>query len=67
MLHPKTRSSKKYEVRGHSIHNPNQFTAFQNLFYNFLKLILNVNFPPRSSVFEAHFQEPSTIENQDLQ
>jgi len=26
-----------------------------------------VNFSSRFSVFEAHFQEPSTLENQDLQ
>ncbi len=24
-------------------------------------------FSPRSSVFETHFEEPSTLENQDLQ
>jgi len=26
-----------------------------------------VIFSPRSSVFDTHFQEPSTLENQDLQ
>jgi len=39
-----------------SMHNPNQFTDFQNLFYNFFNRIFNVIFSPRFSVFEAHFQ-----------
>jgi len=46
------------QVIGSSMHNPNQFTFFQNLFYNFFKWIYNVIFSPRSNVFEAHFQEP---------
>jgi len=38
----------------------------QNLLYNFFKWISYVIFPPSSSVLEAHFQEPSTLENHDL-
>jgi len=49
-------SLKKYEVIGLSMHKPNQFMVFQNLFYNFFKWISNVISSPRSSVFEAHFQ-----------
>jgi len=44
------------------MHNSNQFIASQNLLYNFLKWISNVIFSPRSSVYEAHFQEPSTLQ-----
>ena len=51
----KSWSLKKYEVIGPSMHNLNQFTVFQNLFYNFFKWIFNVIFSPRSSIFEAHF------------
>jgi len=47
------------------MHSPNQFIASQNLPYGFFKWISNVIFPPISSVFEAHFQEPSTLESQD--
>jgi len=43
------------------MHNSNQFMFFQNLIYIFFKWISNVIFSPRSSVFEAHFQEPSTL------
>jgi len=57
----KSWSQKIYEVVGPSMHNPNQFKVFQNLLYNFLKLISNVIFSPKTSVFEAHFQEPSTL------
>jgi len=48
------------------VYNPNQFMAFQNLFYNFIVWIFNVIFSPKFSVFEVHFQEPSTLVNQDL-
>jgi len=44
------------------MHNTNQFMAPQNLFYNLLIKIFNVNFSPRSSVFEAHLQERSTLQ-----
>ena len=57
----KSWSPKKYEVIGPSMHNPNQFTVFQNLFYNFFKWIFYKNFSPRFSVFDAHFQEPLTL------
>jgi len=58
----KSWSLKEYEAIGPSMHNPNQFMVFQNLFYDFYKWISNVIFSPRSSVFEAHFQEPSTLQ-----
>jgi len=48
------------------MHNFNPFTS-QNVLYNFFKWISNVFFSPSSSVFEAYFQEPSILENQDLQ
>jgi len=54
-------SPKKYEDKGPNMHHPNQFMASQNLLNNFFKLISNVNFSPRSSVFEAHSQESSTL------
>jgi len=57
----KSWSPKKYEVRGPNMYNHNQFIAFQILLYNFFKWISNVIFSPRSNVFEAHFQEPSTL------
>jgi len=41
-------------------HNPNQFMVSQNVLYNCL--IEFLIFSPRSSVFEAHFQEPSTLQ-----
>jgi len=41
--------------------------ASQNLHYKFLTRIFNVIFSPRSSVFDTHFQEPSTLKDQDLQ
>jgi len=41
--------------------------ASQNLLYNFSKWIFDVIFSPTSSAFETYFQEPLTIENQDLQ
>jgi len=62
MLALKSWSQKEYEVIGPSMYNSNPFTIFQNLFYNFFKLISNVIFFPRSSVFEAHFQESSTLQ-----
>jgi len=55
-------SPKKYEVKGPNMHNPNQFMSSQNLLYNFFKQISNMTFSPRSSVFEGHFQEPSTLQ-----
>jgi len=47
------------------MHNPNQFKVSQNLLYNLLKLISNVIFSPRSSVFEAHFHALNIVERQD--
>jgi len=61
MLNLKIWSPKKYEDKEPNIHNPNQFVVFQNVLYNFFKWISNVIFSPRSSVFETHFQEPSTL------
>jgi len=61
MSNLKSQSPKKYDIKGPNAHNPNQFMASQNLPYNFFKWISNVIFSPRSSVFEAHFQEPSTL------
>jgi len=49
------------------MYNPNEFTASQNLLYNFFRWISNIIFTPRSNVFEVYIQELSTIENQDLQ
>jgi len=49
------------------MHNSNQLMASQNILYNFFKRISIVIFPPKSRVFKAHFEEPSTLENQDLQ
>ncbi len=66
MSNLKSWSPPKYKFNGHNMHNPNQFTTFENLLYNFFKWIFKVMFSPRSSVFEAHFQEPSTLENEDL-
>ncbi len=61
-------SPKKYKVKGHNMHNSNQFMVLQNLLYKFFKWTSNfIFFPPSPTVFEAHFQEPSTLENQDLQ
>jgi len=40
----KSWSSKKYEDKGPSMYNINQFMTSQNLFYNFLKWISNVIF-----------------------
>jgi len=53
--------TKKYKIKEPNMHNPNQFMASQNLLYNFFKWILNVIFSLRSNVFEARFQEPSTL------
>jgi len=61
MSNLKSWSPKKYEVKGPNIHNLNQFMTSQNLLFNLFKQISNVIFSPRSSVFEAHFQEPSTL------
>jgi len=61
MSNMKSWSPVKYKVEGPNKHNLNQFMASQNLLYNFFKWILSVIFSPRSSVFEAHFQEPSTL------
>jgi len=43
------------------MHSSNQFMASQNLLYKIFKEIFNVIFSPTSRVFEAHFQEPSTL------
>jgi len=52
---------KKFEVEGSNKHNLNQFMAAQNLLYKSFNWIYSMINYPRSSVFEAHFQEPSTL------
>jgi len=61
MSNLKSWSPKQYEVKWPNMHNPNQFMASQNLVYNFFEWFSNVIFSSRSSVFEARFQEPSTL------
>jgi len=62
MSNLKSWSPKNYEVKGPNMHNANQFITSQYLFYNIYKWMSNVIFSPRSSVFEAHFQELSTLQ-----
>jgi len=62
MSNLKNWSPKKYEVEGPNKHNPNQFIASQNLLNISFKWFYSVIFSPRSSVFEDHFQEPSTLQ-----
>jgi len=61
MSNQKTWSPQKYEVKGPNMQDPKQFMASQNLLHNFLKCISNAFFSPRFYVFEAHFQELSTL------
>jgi len=61
MSNLKSWSPQKYEVEWPNKPNPNQFMAFQNLHYKFFKWISSMIFSPRSSIFEACFQESSTL------
>jgi len=65
MSNLKSWSPKTYEDKGPNMHNPNQFMASKNLTYVFFKLIFDVIFSPRCSVFEANFQKPSILQNVD--
>jgi len=51
-------------IKGQNKHNLNQFMASQKLHYKCFKWIFYAIFSPSFSVFEAHFQEPSILENQ---
>jgi len=58
MSNQKSRLPKKYEVEGPNKHSPNQFMAYQNLLYNFIKWIYIVIFSPRSSVLRLISKSP---------
>jgi len=66
MSNLKSWSPKKYKVEGPNKHNSNQFTVFPRVSQNYSTIFLNEFivwfFSPRSSVFEAYFQEPSTLQ-----
>jgi len=62
-LHVKSKKlvTKKYELRGPKMHNPNESMIYQNVSYIFFKLFSNVIFSQTSTIFEAHSQERSGL------
>jgi len=54
-------TKKIWGFKGQACTTPINLSFFKSYSTNIFKWIFNVIFPPRCSVFEAHFQEPSIL------